>query len=78
MDKIRPLSNRKYSQQIKFVKDRPGHDFRYAINPSKIKRRLNWKPNVSFKDGIEKTIKWYLKNENWWRSIQKSPTIKNA
>ena len=71
MDKIRPLSNRKYSQQIKFVKDRPGHDFRYAINPSKIKRKLNWKPNVSFKDGIEKTIKWYLKNENWWRSIQK-------
>lgn len=54
---------------IKFVKDRPGHDYRYAINPEKMETTLDWKPLISFEDGIRETIKWYLDNENWWRGI---------
>jgi dTDP-glucose 4,6-dehydratase len=54
---------------IKYVKDRPGHDRRYAIDASKIEKELDWKPSVTFEIGLEKTIKWYLQNENWWRRI---------
>lgn len=54
---------------IQFVTDRPGHDRRYAIDSSKIKRQLNWVPNTNFKDGIRKTVQWYLNNERWWREI---------
>ncbi len=50
---------------IKFVKDRPGHDRRYAMDITKIKNELNWKPKFNFKDGIKKTIKWYIDNINW-------------
>ena len=53
---------RKYSQLIKFVTDRPGHDFRYAINSSKLRKQLKWLPKENFESGIKKTIKWYLKN----------------
>ena len=71
LDEIKPSENGKsYSDQIKFVKDRPGHDFRYAINAEKIQKELNWVPGESFETGIKKTIEWYLKNENWWRMIQ--------
>lgn len=54
---------------ITFVKDRPGHDRRYAINPAKIHRELGWLPQTSFAEGIKKTIKWYLDNEYWWQRI---------
>jgi dTDP-glucose 4,6-dehydratase len=54
---------------IKFVKDRPGHDRRYAIDASKIKEVLNWKPEFSFEHAIVETIKWYLNNKNWWERI---------
>jgi len=54
---------------INFVKDRPGHDLRYAINPAKISRELGWSPRTSFDDGIRKTIKWYLENRTWWENI---------
>jgi dTDP-glucose 4,6-dehydratase len=54
---------------IKYVKDRPGHDRRYAIDASKIEKELGWKPSMTFEIGLEKTIKWYLQNENWWRRI---------
>lgn len=54
---------------ITFVKDRPGHDRRYAINPAKIHRELGWLPQTSFAEGIKKTIKWYLDNEDWWQRI---------
>ena len=54
---------------IEFVKDRPGHDRRYAIDSSKIQNELNWKPTFAFEDAIEKTIDWYLHNKNWWERI---------
>ena len=55
---------------IEFVKDRPGHDKRYAIDFSKIKNELGWEPTVSFEDGLKKTIEWYQNNENWWKNIK--------
>ncbi len=70
LDKNRPSNKGSYRQLIKFVEDRPGHDFRYAIDSSKIESTLNWKPKESFFSGIEKTIKWYINNEAWWRDIQ--------
>lgn len=54
---------------ITFVKDRPGHDRRYAIDPAKIHQELGWLPQTSFTEGIKKTIKWYLDNESWWQRI---------
>jgi dTDP-glucose 4,6-dehydratase len=55
---------------IKFVRDRPGHDRRYAIDATKIERELGWRPQESFDSGIAKTIDWYLANEAWWRPIR--------
>lgn len=55
---------------IKFVKDRPGHDHRYAIDSSKIQKELGWKPKFSFNDGLRYTIEWYLNNESWWKSTK--------
>ena len=54
---------------INFVKDRKGHDMRYAIDPSKINNELGWLPETKFADGIKKTIRWYLDNESWWSEI---------
>ena len=73
LDKLKPSnSGKSYNQMISFVKDRPGHDFRYAINTTKIKKDLNWEPKETFDSGLTKTIKWYLENENWWKKIQKN------
>ena len=63
-------NGKKYSEMITYVKDRPGHDYRYAINSEKINSELNWYPNESFDSGLEKTIKWYLDNTKWWKTIQ--------
>jgi dTDP-glucose 4,6-dehydratase len=52
-----------------FVADRPGHDLRYAIDSSKIRAELGWKPRESFDTGLEKTVRWYLDNRNWWERI---------
>ena len=54
---------------IRFVKDRPGHDMRYAIDPTKIRNELGWYPETTFEEGIEKTVKWYLENRQWWENI---------
>jgi dTDP-glucose 4,6-dehydratase len=54
---------------ITYVKDRPGHDRRYAIDASKLNTYLGWKPSVTFEEGLEKTIEWYLKNENWLNHV---------
>ncbi|MEC9026881.1 MAG: dTDP-glucose 4,6-dehydratase, partial [Candidatus Neomarinimicrobiota bacterium] len=63
-------SLKQYSDLITFVSDRPGHDFRYSIDTTKIKNELNWGPEESFDTGLLKTIKWYLDNEIWWKKIQ--------
>ena len=71
LDELRPRSNGDpYQNLITYVKDRPGHDYRYAIDASKIKNDLGWKPKETFETGIRKTIKWYLDNEVWWKRIQ--------
>ena len=62
--------------KINFVKDRPGHDIRYALNSNKIKSELNWKTNTNFEDGILKTLKWYLANKNYYKNLNKRDIIK--
>ena len=62
--------------KIKFVKDRPGHDMRYAINSSKIKKDLKWKPNTNFVDGLKKTFDWYNCNQSYYSSLNKKDFIK--
>jgi dTDP-glucose 4,6-dehydratase len=59
-----------YQDQIIFVKDRPGHDLRYAIDASKIERELGWKPQETFDTGLRKTVEWYLKNKTWCKHVQ--------
>ena len=59
-----------YEELITYVTDRPGHDFRYAIDASKISNELGWQPKENFETGIEKTIRWYLENREWWQAIQ--------
>ena len=72
LDGILPQKNNKsYKDLINFVKDRPGHDFRYAIDATKINLKLGWYPKESFESGLEKTIKWYIENPEWWESIFK-------
>lgn len=66
VDRLRPdLPHRPCSSLITFVKDRPGHDLRYAIDAGKIRRELGWKPSVRFDEGIERTVRWYLENPRW-------------
>lgn len=60
----------KAEEDIEFVKDRPGHDRRYAVDWSKIKNELGWAPQYSFDEWLEKTVEWYKKNEAWWRNIR--------
>ena len=57
--------------KIKFVKDRPGHDFRYALNSNKIKKKLGWKSSIELKKGLEKTFEWYLNNQNYYSNLKK-------
>ena len=59
-----------YSKLITFVQDRPGHDRRYSVNIDKIQKKMSWTPEESFDSGIEKTIKWYLNNKSWWKSLK--------
>ena len=63
-------------EMIEYVSDRKGHDFRYAINSTKIKKELGWKPRHNFKAGLKKTINWYKKNQDWWFPLKKR-VIKN-
>jgi dTDP-glucose 4,6-dehydratase len=70
LDRLRPRpGGQAYAELITFVADRPGHDARYAIDPTKINERLGWRAQESFDTGIEKTVRWYLDNEWWWRPI---------
>ncbi len=72
LDELRPSAHAgitKYEELITFVKDRPGHDVRYAIDASKIQRELGWVPQETFETGLRKTVEWYLANEDWWQSV---------
>ncbi|MFC6166930.1 dTDP-glucose 4,6-dehydratase [Acinetobacter terrestris] len=71
LDELEPqLNGQSYEKLMTFVKDRPGHDLRYAIDASKIERELGWKPQESFETGIRKTVQWYLDNLEWCRRVQ--------
>ncbi len=67
LDMIKPKPTGNYSDQITFVKDRPGHDRRYAIDGKHLAERLGWRPRHNFESGLEATVRWYLENEKWWR-----------
>ena len=70
LDEKNPSKNfNSYKDLITYVKDRPGHDFRYAIDASKIKNKLNWEPSYKFEKAILKTVNWYLDNQTWWENI---------
>ncbi|MGJ0515802.1 MAG: dTDP-glucose 4,6-dehydratase [Methylomicrobium sp.] len=70
LDELQPRSDgRSYRTQITFVKDRPGHDRRYAIDATKLERELGWKPDETFESGIRKTVQWYLDNQNWVNNV---------
>lgn len=66
----------KSEELIKFVKDRPGHDMRYAIDPTKIRNELGWYPETDFDTGIQKTVEWYLNNRSWWKNIISGDYVK--
>lgn len=68
MDELHP-EGKPHNKLITYVKDRPGHDFRYAIDPSKIQKELGWKPQHSFADGLRNTVEWFLENRTWWEEI---------
>jgi dTDP-glucose 4,6-dehydratase len=70
LDELRPKTGGSYNQQITYVKDRPGHDRRYAIDASKIHQQLGWKPAETFDTGIRKTVEWYLANPGWVEQVQ--------
>jgi dTDP-glucose 4,6-dehydratase len=71
LDQKRPRADGKaYAEQITFVTDRPGHDARYAIDPTRIRNELGWRPSVTVEEGLERTVQWYLDNESWWRALQ--------
>ena len=70
LDDLRPKLSGQYADQITFVSDRPGHDVRYAIDPSRIRNELGWRPSVTVEEGLRKTVQWYLDNEAWWKALQ--------
>jgi dTDP-glucose 4,6-dehydratase len=71
LDERRPRDlGARYRDLITFVSDRPGHDRRYAIDPSKTERELGWRAEESFESGLAKTIDWYLAREDWWRPLR--------
>ncbi|WP_127112539.1 dTDP-glucose 4,6-dehydratase [Shimia sediminis] len=69
LDELRPATN-PYRDLIRLVADRPGHDLRYAIDPTRIRQELGWQPSISLENGLRKTVEWYLDNETWWRPLQ--------
>ena len=69
LDRQRPRYAGAYAELISFVTDRPGHDARYAIDPDRIRNELGWRPSVTVEEGLERTVRWYLDNESWWRPL---------
>lgn len=69
LDAARP-AGAPHADLVTFVDDRPGHDLRYAIDPARIREELGWRPSVTLDEGLERTVRWYLDNESWWRALQ--------
>jgi dTDP-glucose 4,6-dehydratase len=69
LDRLQPRKAGSYADLLTFVTDRPGHDARYAIDPSRIRTELGWRPSVTVEEGLERTVRWYLQNEDWWRPL---------
>ena len=69
LDDLRPGAA-PHDRLITFVEDRPGHDLRYAIDPSKLRGDLGWRPSVTLDEGLRRTVAWYLEREDWWRPLQ--------
>ena len=69
MDKKLDRAPGESAKLISFVKDRPGHDMRYAIDAGKLNKELGWKPSLQFEEGLEKTVDWYLQNEEWIKQV---------
>ena len=69
LDRMQPLDEGSYANLITFVTDRPGHDARYAIDASRIRKEFGWVPSVNVEDGLERTVRWYLENEDWWSPL---------
>jgi dTDP-glucose 4,6-dehydratase len=59
-----------HARLITHVTDRPGHDARYAIDPTRIRTELGWRPSVTLDQGLKRTVEWFLANESWWRPLQ--------
>ncbi|MEO8386583.1 MAG: GDP-mannose 4,6-dehydratase, partial [Betaproteobacteria bacterium] len=77
LDELKPRPDGKsYSTQIAFVKDRPGHDQRYAIDATKLETELGWRAAENFESGIRKTVKWYLDNQDWVQSVTSGEYLK--
>jgi dTDP-glucose 4,6-dehydratase len=71
LDELAPSKSiRSRKSLITFVTDRPGHDLRYAINPTRISNELGWRPRETFESGLRKTVEWYLANRSWWQPIR--------
>jgi dTDP-glucose 4,6-dehydratase len=75
LDELRAKPDGSYADQITFVTDRPGHDARYAIDPTRTRNELGWRPSVTVEEGLRKTVQWYLDNETWWRALQNRPGV---
>lgn len=69
LDRLRPRDAGTYADLITFVADRPGHDARYSIDPNRIRTELGWRPTVTVEEGLERTVKWYLDNQDWWQPL---------
>ena len=69
LDDVHPKPKGSYQDLIKFVKDRPGHDSRYAIDSTRIQNELGWRPSVAVEEGLKRTVHWFLDNEDWWQPL---------
>ena len=76
MDQKLDRSHGTSASLISFVKDRAGHDMRYAIDSTKLQNELGWKPSLQFEEGLEKTVEWYLKNEEWLNHVTSGDYLK--
>ena len=76
LDRLRPVA-RPYFELVNFVADRPGHDLRYAIDPTRIRTELGWRPAITLTQGLEKTVRWYLGNEDWWKALHNRSGVGN-